>query len=107
MRLLLSLLACFLSSAACAAVNNTFVNNDVYNTWLADADYANALFLPSDNQKNGVAIHWTLSDNKTTLNLAVAVEASGWVGFGVGDRVSFTAGSVSMSPANVFFPLFA
>ena len=65
------------------AANNTFANNDVYKSWLASADYQNFLFLPADNQENGVAVHWTVSDDNTTLSLAVAVEASGWLGFGV------------------------
>jgi hypothetical protein len=68
------------------AANTTFTNNAVYETWLASANYKNAMYLPADNQKNGVVLHWNISDDNTTLNLAVAVEASGWVGFGVSTR---------------------
>lgn len=63
--------------------NSTFVGNSVYEEWLEDASYDNAIFIPSDNQVNGVAVHWTLSEDTSMLSLAVAVEASDWVGFGV------------------------
>lgn len=65
------------------AASNPLPNNDVYASWLASANYRSSLFLPADSQKSGVAVHWTISDDNTTLSLAVAVEASGWLGFGV------------------------
>jgi hypothetical protein len=66
--------------------NLTLAGNAVYGEWLASGgavSYENVIFVPSDNQENGVSVHWTLSSNMSMLNLAVAVAADGWVGFGV------------------------
>jgi hypothetical protein len=76
----------FLSFLATAtAANASLSSNAVYQEWLRSrsTEYTNALFVPADNGVNGVAIHWTISDDNTTLHLAIAAEASGWVGFGV------------------------
>lgn len=71
-----------------AAANTTFLNNEIYTAWLQrySGSYKNALYIRSDNQVNGVMVHWTISDDNTTLQLAVAAEAEGWLGFGVSRR---------------------
>ncbi|GKY93756.1 hypothetical protein MPSEU_000342700 [Mayamaea pseudoterrestris] len=84
---------------ALAATNTTFSDNVVYNKWLAGSDYRNSLFIPADNNVNGAAVHWTISDDNTTLNLAVAVEASGWVGFGLSENGGMTGSDMMIYEA--------
>jgi hypothetical protein len=85
MKLLLIAVLGFLGVASSQNASSSFFpNNAVYDSWLQShqSSYANAQFIPSDSQVGGAGIFWTISDNKT-IHLAVAVEASGWVGVGV------------------------
>ena len=43
--------------------------------------------MPSDVDVNqGAAIHWNIDEARGILELAVAVKATGWLGFGISDN---------------------
>jgi len=60
-------------------------NNDDYVEWFERVNYDGSLFLPSnDASQEGAAVHWSIDE--THLSLAVAVRASGWMGFGLSEN---------------------
>ena len=59
-----------------------------YHKWVDKhgAEYQNAVFLGlPDSQGDGMAVHWTIDESKSKLQLAFAAKASGWVGFGIAE----------------------
>jgi hypothetical protein len=61
------------------------INTEAYRAWvetLGDS-YPATVFLPSSaDPDKGAALHWRIS-NQEYLDLAIAVQASGWLGFGL------------------------
>ena len=61
-------------------------DNAAYLSWLlsSSAAYDASFFLPSSAApESGVALHWTLDNDR--IMLAVAARATGWVGFGISE----------------------
>lgn len=61
-------------------------DNEAYLDWVAtlSSDLTSTAFIPSAADPTlGAALHWRIVDNKDELELAVAVKASGWIGFGL------------------------
>lgn len=77
------------------------MENKVYLDWVKNSTttYPNSLFLTSNNNamnngnndtatatSSGAAVHWDISNDSQFIHLAVAVRATGWVGFGVSEN---------------------
>ena len=75
--------------------------NDVYLTW-ADSralTYDSSIFMPSAaDPAVGAAVHWSLIDD--SIYLAVAVRATGWVGFGLSENGGMQGADVILFKAN-------
>lgn len=85
----LSLLSLWLSAvAAQQEVQLPFggVDDATYNDWVVvtGTQYTRNIYLPGPDASNGAAIHWNIQDDR--INLAVAVRATGWVGFGISEN---------------------
>jgi dopamine beta-monooxygenase len=60
-------------------------NTGAYLDWVASLgdDYPATVFLPSSADPNkGAALHWRIADDEH-LDLAIAMQATGWIGFGL------------------------
>jgi len=105
MRSLLSIHLLLFALAVTAATNSSSAGNDPHNyfggldhedylDWAGSVDYAaNAFLANPDDSSQGIAIHWSISDDEEYVDLGLAVRATGWLGFGLSDN------GVSNSPA--------
>ena len=62
--------------------------NAPYVAWLTsrgESNFDHSAFLAGDIEGEGVAVHWTIDDDASTIRLAVAARATGWVGFGLAE----------------------
>ena len=62
--------------------------NTPYVSWLTsrgESNFEHSAFLAGDIEGDGVAVHWTIDDDASSIRLAVAVQATGWVGFGLAE----------------------
>ena len=62
------------------------LDNEAYLSWLElpSVAYDSSFFLPSSAApESGVALHWSLDNDR--IMLAVAARATGWVGFGISE----------------------
>jgi DOMON domain len=70
----------------------TFFSGDLHDIqdylgWLETVDYQGAYYLASEADiADGAAIHWSIDDDRGIFELAVAVRATGWLGFGISDN---------------------
>lgn len=88
--LLLIILACVGSEVVATEVDPSsfFGGNDnqAYLDWLENVNYTSYQFITTSADPDaGAAIHWRISRDKQYLNLAIAVRATGWVGFGISE----------------------
>lgn len=61
-------------------------DNQAYLDWLQTVEYQAYEFIPTSSDPNaGAAIHWSISSDEMYVDLAVAVRATGWVGFGLSE----------------------
>jgi hypothetical protein len=60
---------------------------EVYTNWLADhsSSYTRHEFMQGEEEDGGAAIFWTIDTDADTIHLALAVPATGWVGFGISE----------------------
>jgi Copper type II ascorbate-dependent monooxygenase, N-terminal domain/Copper type II ascorbate-dependent monooxygenase, C-terminal domain/DOMON domain len=73
-------------------------NNETYTDWLNSVTYNKSTFIESTSDTgNGVAVHWTIDDR--TIHLAVAAQATGWVGFGFAESGSMLGADIVMYTA--------
>eukprot|EP00545_Synedropsis_sp_CCMP1620_P013501 CAMPEP_0119023262 /NCGR_PEP_ID=MMETSP1176-20130426/29606_1 /TAXON_ID=265551 /ORGANISM="Synedropsis recta cf, Strain CCMP1620" /LENGTH=578 /DNA_ID=CAMNT_0006978305 /DNA_START=45 /DNA_END=1778 /DNA_ORIENTATION=- len=75
------------------------VDNEAYLDWLAQSSYDKTSFLPSTTQGEelGVALHWSTDDS--TIRLAVAAKATGWVGLGLAESGSMRGADIILFTA--------
>lgn len=62
--------------------------NAPYVSWLTsrgESNFDHSAFLAGDVEGEGVAVHWTIDDDASTIRLAIAARATGWVGFGLAE----------------------
>jgi DOMON domain len=70
----------------------TFFSGDAvdiqdYLDWVNTVNYRGMYYLPSDmDPADGAAIHWNIDEELGILELAVAVRATGWLGFGISEN---------------------
>jgi Copper type II ascorbate-dependent monooxygenase, C-terminal domain/Copper type II ascorbate-dependent monooxygenase, N-terminal domain/DOMON domain len=73
-------------------------SNETYTDWLDTVTYNKSTFIESTSDTgNGVAVHWTIDDR--TIHLAVAAQATGWVGFGFAESGSMLGADIVMYTA--------
>lgn len=76
---------------------STFFGGDAadiqdYLDWVATVDYKDTYFLPSSSgdAADGAAVHWSINEEQGIVELAVAVRATGWLGFGLSENGGMT-----------------
>lgn len=73
-------------------------DNEEYIAWLQNVSYNKSTFVASTSDAGkGVAVHWTTDD--AHIQLAVAVKATGWAGFGLGESGSMLGADIVMFTA--------
>ena len=75
------------NSSAPLCKNNHLDPGSGYQQWLRSLDppnlYTNDVFLTTTaDECKGLAFHWKIDEAESTINIAVAVKATGWVGIG-------------------------
>lgn len=69
-----------------------------YTVWLQDTTtYEKSIYIPSAEAGLGAAIHWSIDD--TNITLAVAVKATGWVGFGIAEAGGMLGADIALYTA--------
>ena len=104
--LLLPLAAADLKSANFYFPDLSEVDKEDYSNWLGNApnNYTRHDFLPSStNADDGAAVFWKLSNN--TVNFAIAVRATGWVGLGISEAGGMLGADVILFESSSPFQL--
>lgn len=62
-------------------------SSSAYESWVADRgpSYDHFQWVGDASSEKAVAIHWSVDDDESVLRLAVAANATGWVGFGIAE----------------------
>ena len=75
--------------------------NQEYLDWVGsgiDTKYNSSVYLPSIDQANGAAIHWTVDGD--WLHIAVAARCSGWIGFGISEAGGMKGSDMALFTAS-------
>ena len=76
-------------------------NNQAYLDWLSTVSYNQSLFIASDsNPDQGVAVHWNIDRDNSTIQLAVVAPASGWSAFGLAESGAMRGADIIMYTAS-------
>jgi DOMON domain len=96
-----ALLILIVSAVATAANPSSYfggTDNGIFLNWLNNASYNHHTWLGSSSDPTlGVSVHWRT--DSTHIQLAVAVKASGWVGFGLAESGSMRGADIIMYSA--------
>ena len=75
--------------------------NQEYLDWVRsgiDSKYNSSVYLPSIDQANGAAVHWTVDGD--WLHIAVAARCSGWIGFGISEAGGMKGSDMALFTAS-------
>ena len=76
-------------------------NNEGYLDWLANVSYNQSIFIATDsNPDQGVAVHWNIAGDNTTIQLAIVAPATGWSAFGLAESGSMRGADIVMYTAS-------
>ena len=76
-------------------------NNQGYLDWLTSVSFNQSTFIASDsNPDQGVAVHWNIDNDNTTIQLAIVAPATGWSAFGLAESGSMRGADIVMYTAS-------
>ena len=71
-------------------------NKAPYLNWLEQNSYAQHVFLPSADATSGAAVFWNIVEEEDSIEVAVAVQAEGWIGFGISEAGGMLGADVAL-----------
>ena len=97
----------FVIAAAANDASNYFSSlssdeQEDYTNWLADhsSSYSRHEFMSGEEDGDGAALFWTIDNDAQTIHLAVAVHATGWVGFGISEAGGMIGSDMALFQAS-------
>ena len=61
-----------------------FVNFAIYNAHILRSEFEHAIWLQKGNYK----LHWRVNQDKKTITFGVEVKTTGWIGFGISEKLT-------------------
>lgn len=96
-----------LRSAAAADASDYFPSltsdeKEDYTNWLAahSSSYSRHEFMNGEEEDDGAAIFWNVDNDAQTVHFAVAVHATGWVGFGISEAGGMIGSDMALFQAS-------